>query len=539
MAKSSYLGSRLRRLRKDKHLSQVELAAQLGISASYLNLIEHDRRDLTVPILLKISQLLKVDPLLFASQQDGQIAAEVSEAFQDPLFAADDFSDDTITAFTSDFPELSSLLVKLYQAYKTTQGDLMLMQERLSQDSVLADSSFRLRTLVTSILSLTEIMHDNPDLKEIQRKEFLDIVLKDSTTLTETVDEMLGFMGGSQLSEQQFKPSPVEGVTDFIQSQNNYFETIENAADRLRTRMSVSSAPNLMELTSYLQTEFQVSIDYATKDRHDMEISLYDDLRNHLTLSRALPPSSVKFHLALLIGQLTSDALFTELVTEKPELTTEQAQQKAKGALANYFAGAVLFPYDHFYKAAEDCRYDIELLQQQFGASYEQICHRLTTLQRPEKSGVPFHLIRTDVAGNISKRFSASGLRIPRYGSACPRWVVHASLLTPNTICTQISELPDGNQFFSVARTITKPSLGFTYPKRHYAISIGCELSHAHRLIYAENMNLAAPRAIMPVGTTCRLCDRGDCTHRAAPPPAQLTKQRQAGRNISPGIGDW
>ncbi len=538
MAKNSYIGSRLQRLRKDKRIAQIDLAAQLGISASYLNLIEHDKRDLTVPLLLRISQILKIDPLIFSSDQDGQLIAELKETLHDPLFEGEIFPDKAVANMASEFPELTALFIKLYKAYNTSLGDLQYLNERLSQDSLLADSSFRLRTLVTSILSLTEIMHDNEDLETPQRKEFLNIVLKDSVALTDTVNEMLGFVGGGQISDKGSAPSSIEAVTDFIQAKNNYFPDIEDEAEILRNKLNVDVFPKTTDLAQYLAVQFGVSIEYADRDSHEREISLFDDKRKHLILSRALPTTSVKFHMALLIAQLGHSDLFASLLKDS-NLTTESAMEKAKDALANYFAGSCLFPYETFYTAAEESRYDIELLQQQFGASYEQICHRLTTLQRPEKSGVPFHLIRSDIAGNISKRFSASGLRIPRYGSACPRWVVHTCLLTPGTICTQISEMPDGSRFFSIARTVTKPSLGYSYPKRHYAISLGCDINHAHRLVYAEGMTLSAPRTVMPVGITCRLCDRENCSHRAAPPPAQPASSQKTARNISPGIGDW
>ncbi|MBE7638184.1 DUF2083 domain-containing protein [Sneathiella sp. P13V-1] len=538
MARTPFMGSRLRRLRKDKQLTQTDLAGMLGISTSYLNLIEHDRRDLTVPILLKLSQILNVDPMSFASNQDGQLLAEVTEALHDPLFAEDEYAEDSLSNFTSDQPEFARLLVKLYQSYKLATGDLQMLRERLSQDSLLAESSFRLRTLVTSIFSLTEIMHDNADLDEAERQRFLDIVLKDSTSLTDTVNEMLGFVGGDHLSGKELTPSPFEAVTDFVQANNNYFEDIERAAEEIRHEIGEDS-PNLMELSNYLQNCLDVAIEYAPQEHSDHEITLYDDKRRKLTLSKALPPSTVKFHMALLIGQLKFTSLFDDLIKGRQELVTDQAQTKARDALTNYFAGACLFPYDLFHEAAERVRYDIEVLQQQFGASYEQICHRLTTLQKPEKSGIPFHLIRSDVAGNISKRFSASGLRIPRYGTACPRWVVHAALMTPNSICTQISELPDGSQFFAIAKTVTKPSMGYNQPKRHYAISLGCALNQAHRLVYADNINLTNPKSVMPVGITCRLCDRENCGHRAAPTPSQNRSQNKGPRNISPGIGDW
>ncbi|MEP3244289.1 MAG: short-chain fatty acyl-CoA regulator family protein [Sneathiella sp.] len=538
MAKNPYIGSRLRRLRKDKKISQMDLASELGISASYLNLIEHERRDLTVPLLLRISQILKVDPLVFASQREGQLTAELNEALQDPLFTDADISDSLLTTATSEFPELCEQLLTLYKAYKIALGDLQYMRERLSQDSVLADSSFRLRTLVTSIFSLSEIVHDNDDLNPSQRQEFLNIILKDSAVLTETVNEMLGFMGGDHISDKGLSPSPMEAVTDFIQAKNNYFSPLEQAASTLRSQLPSDDIIDVHDLSRYLTNRHKITIDYTRKDGMSETTSLFDETRKHLLLSKALPSSTIRFHLALLIGQLECQAIFDDLLAGS-DLSAGASREKGIAALANYFAGACLLPYDTFYEAAEEGRYDIELLQQQFDASYEQICHRLTTLQKPEKSGVPFHLIRTDIAGNISKRFSASGLRIPRYGSACPRWVVHACLMTPGHIVTQISEMPDGSRFFSIARTVTKPSLGYTHPKRHYAISIGCDISHAGRLIYADGMALSAPRTVMPVGITCRLCDRQNCAHRAAPPPNQTARTAEQTRNISPGIGDW
>ncbi|MDF2366081.1 helix-turn-helix transcriptional regulator [Sneathiella sp.] len=538
MAKSPLLGNRLRRLRKEKELTQVELADRLGISASYLNLLEHNRRSITVPLLLHLSKILKVDPQVFSPQEEGHLIGEITDALKDPLFTDDKFTDEEIAEMAADAPALSSAFKKTYDAFKTAQTDLQLLSERLSQDFLFAGSSFRLRTLVTSIMSSTEIVHDNDDLGSKERKEFLQIALKDSEALNDTVNEMLGVVGDGSLTGKAWAPSPNEAVSDFIQARNNYFDPIEQAAADFRASFNdhdLLSAPVMMD---YLQDKHGIQIEFASRDSHNTEATLYDEMDHTLVLSKSLPQSSVKFHLALLCGQLQYTDLFQELVNA-PELPTEAAKQKGVAALANYFAGAFLFPYDIFFQSAEDLRYDIELMQQQFDASFEQICHRLTTLMRPGSSGVPFHLIRSDIAGNISKRFSASGLRIPRYGNSCPRWVLHAAFLTPGTLCPQISEMPDGQRFFSIARTVTKPSLGYAQPKRHYAISIGCDITVAHRVIYADGLNLAAPKTVMPIGITCRLCERANCAQRAAPPPSQTRQITPQKRNISPGIGDF
>ena len=181
MAKSPLLGNRLRRLRKEKNLTQVELADRLGISASYLNLLEHNRRSITVPLLLRLSKILKVDPQVFSPQEEGHLIAEITDALKDPLFADDDFTKEEIAEMAADAPALSAAFKKMYDAFKASQTDLQLLSERLSQDLLFAGSSFRLRTLVTSIMSSTEIVHDNDDLSPKERKEFLQIALRIAT----------------------------------------------------------------------------------------------------------------------------------------------------------------------------------------------------------------------------------------------------------------------------------------------------------------------------------------------------------------------
>jgi hypothetical protein len=186
-------------------------------------------------------------------------------------------------------------------------------------------------------------------------------------------------------------------------------------------------------------------------------------------------------------------------------------------ALAKYLAGAVLMPYRSFRDAALELRYDIEALQHRFTTSFEQTCHRLTTLQRPLAQGIPFHFMRVDIAGNVSKRYSGSGMHIPRYGGLCPRWNIHTAFMSPGSIQRQIARMPDGSTYFCLARTISRQGVGYRMPMSHLAIGIGCDISHAHGLVYADAMNLGSEDAVTPVGAGCRFCDRNDCRQRAFP----------------------
>jgi predicted transcriptional regulator len=252
----------------------------------------------------------------------------------------------------------------------------------------------------------------------------------------------------------------------------------------------------------------------------------FDEAARVFLLADGLSHRSVRFRLARLTGDIEYGSLLDTLV-ESAAVSSSDAASRLKRALANYFAGALIMPYEAFHAAATALRHDIARLGARFDASFEQVCHRLATLRRPAAEGVPMHFMRTDIAGNISKRFSASGLRLPRYGSACPRWIVHHAFATPGRIVSQIVRLPDGDSYLLIAQAgIALPGRG---PSR--ATMIGAAIAHARHFVYADGLDVEAPAIAVPVGITCRQCPRENCGERAfdrielpggAPPPPVL-----------------
>jgi predicted transcriptional regulator len=234
-------------------------------------------------------------------------------------------------------------------------------------------------------------------------------------------------------------------------------------------------------------------------------------------LSEVLPPRSRNFQLAHQAALLCEEQTIDRIVDEA-NLSTDDSRNLARIALANYFAGAVLMPYGPMVQAAERERYDIELLGHRFRTSVEQICHRLTTLRRPGREGVPFHMVRVDIAGNLSKRFSATGIRFARFGAACSLWNVFQAFLNPGRIRPQLSTMPDGQHFFCFATTIPKGRGGFHAPHTVHAIGMGCSAERAGELVYSDGIDLGNLDAAVPIGITCRLCERMDCGQRAFPP---------------------
>ena len=311
---------------------------------------------------------------------------------------------------------------------------------------------------------------------------------------------------------------PSEEASDVIQENLNYFPELEAAAEEIARRAAFDRRDMYRSLVSYLGTRYGVEVVLTPVVRDRGLIRKYDPEARTLMLSEVLPPWSRQFQVAHQLGLLeAAPAIATIIARSQKNLTTPESIRLCRVALANYFAGALLMPYDDFYRLAVDVRYDIELLQHHYTASWEQVCHRLTTLRKPGSNAVSFHFVRVDIAGNISKRFSGTGIRFARFSGSCPRWDVHAAFLTPGRIRTQLSRMPDGTAYFCVARTIRK-TYGYASGDALMAVGIGCPVKDARSIVYADGYDLDNLDAAVPIGTTCRLCERLDCEQRAFPP---------------------
>jgi XRE family transcriptional regulator, fatty acid utilization regulator len=203
--------------------------------------------------------------------------------------------------------------------------------------------------------------------------------------------------------------------------------------------------------------------------------------------------------------------------------------------LANYFAAATVLPYSRFHEIAESFRYDIERLSAYFSQSYETVCHRLSTLQRPKLRGVPFSFVRVDRAGNMSKRQSATGFHFSSAGGTCPLWNVYETFAYPGKIMVQIAEMPDGRKYLWVARTVERRAKRYGQASKTFAIGLGCELRHASRVIYADGLDLESAAAT-PIGAGCRVCERTNCPQRAFPPLGKQLDIAEHQSSIAPYV---
>ena len=305
---------------------------------------------------------------------------------------------------------------------------------------------------------------------------------------------------------------PWEEVRDWFHLENNYVDSLDRAAEALAERLGGLS-PGTSEIEVYLRDALSVSLVYSGQGG----LRSFDAEMGHLTIDPGQPSESRRFQLA---HQLAALALKDEIaaVVENARLNSAASRQLLFVGLCNYAAGALLMPYRRFRAEARDVRHDIDRLAQIFGTSFEQTCHRLSTLQREEAKGVPFFFCRVDMAGNITKRHSATRLQFARFGGACPLWIVHEAVAIPDRILVQLAETPDGVRYVSMAKGLVKPSGSYQRAPRRYAVALGCEAEHASEFVYADGLDLTAAAAATRIGISCRICPRGDCDQRAFPP---------------------
>nr|WP_157340790.1 short-chain fatty acyl-CoA regulator family protein [Bradyrhizobium pachyrhizi] len=461
-----FVGPRFRRIRQQLGLSQTQIAEGLGISPSYINLIERNQRPVTAQILLRLAETYDLDLRDLATADEDRFFAELNEIFSDPLFRQIDLPKQELRDLAELCPGVTHALQRLYAAYTEAR---------------------RGETLVAAQMADRE---------------------------------------GSQ-----FDANPIERVRDLIEANRNYFPELETAAENLRDELNVPTEGLFTALTTRLREKHSILTRVMPVDVMRETLRRFDRHRRQLLISELVDSSGRSFQLALQIGFVECGAAIDAIVSRAGPLD-DTARRLYRITLANYFAAAAMMPYQAFHSAAEALSYDVHVLAQRFNAGFEQVCHRLTTLQRPNARGVPFFLLRVDNAGNVSKRFSSGTFPFSKFGGTCPLWNVHSTFDMPDRLLSQVIELPDGTRYFSIAQMVRRPVAPYPQPQPRFAIGLGCEIRHAAKLVYATGMDLEKVEGT-PIGVNCRLCERENCSQRAEPPITRTLILDETTRRVS------
>jgi predicted transcriptional regulator/DNA-binding XRE family transcriptional regulator len=449
------IGQRLRQLRLDRALRQSDVAKQIGVSPAYLNLIEKGRRTIQFPLLWKALELLGQDLESFMSSLGERRPDDaLAKLLDDPLAMTLDLDENDVARLQAE-PKAATTIAALFNLYKNTRAQLDTAVAKLSAE-------------------------DMP-----QRTDY----------------------------------APSDEVSDFLQAHKNFFPELEEEAVRIRRALGLGRRVISDQLVHMLERQFGYRVEIEEAPRGGSVVRRIDRERRVVTMSAALTGQAHKFQLAATAGLLVLDAsrLHERLIAESHRRHAE-TERLIKIHLANYFAGALLLPYDEFYREAQRNRYDVEALTEAFEASYEACAHRLCNLADPRRPGIPLHFLRVDVAGNISKKYSATGIKFPHGSGSCPKWAVHVAFLTPSVITRQYSMMPDGTTYFCFAKVTTQPMQGSLVRGTTYSIGLGTTADAAKYLAYAQDLpSQDLKRTAIPTGVTCRFCERTDCNQRAAP----------------------
>ncbi len=433
------------------------MAESVGVSTAYINMLENNQRSLSVKVLMSISDAYGVDWRDLIQDSSDQLLADLRSAVQDPIFDTDQ-------------PDIQEL--------------------RLAVDHA-------------------------PSLVE----HFLQLYRQHSNVLERLMAT------GDLLSDGIITNTPEATVHDFFRNNSNYFEELETKAEAMRAEDPCETDDIYYRLKTRLTERHNLTVVTASIEEMNKTLRIYDKESGIIKLSEALDFPNRTFQLAHMLGWIECAEQITALTAklspgenENAKAVNQNSTVRCQVELANYFAAAYLMPYKQFKSAAESLAYDIDRLSKTFSVSFEQVCHRLTTLQRKGDKGIPFFFIRVDRAGNVTKRFNASFLTIAEYGGACPVWDLHAAFENPGVVLPQFVELPDKNRFFTINRTAERPAYSRDSQARRQVLSLGCELKYINKIGYTHSFNQDDVQLYGKIGINCRICPRQSCAQRAHNP---------------------
>ena len=542
MSIKSSIGNKIKNFRLKLGLQAKKLAEQINISPSYLNLIESGKRNIDADLLIKICNELRIELSDLTSEKEINLVN----------------SKIAITKFSKNI-NIKKLDLKIGPKIKVYRRQLGLQANKFAEQinispsylnliesgkrnidgNLLVKVSKELRVDLSDLTSKADVNLEN-DISELlddQLFEDLDILgleVKDLVNTNPKIAKALIKLGDNfRMKNQDIvnkledisgkkidsrKTSfPGEVISDFLQENKNYFPELEEFADKVFEKIEVNSRTRYISLCDYLKSEYSITVKDIIPEDEKPFSKIYNKNKKELLLSDYNTLETKKLHAASQIAQEGASKEIDNYLSNF-NFPSNESKRLTQVALLNYCGAAILMPYKLFHRECKKLKYDLELLQNTFATSFEQVAHRVTCLQDPKLPGIPFHMLRTDIAGNISKRFSLSGIEIPRYGGACPRWNVYSAFTRPGVIQAAVSKMTNGEKYVCIAKTVEKGVGRYGQSKSILSIGLGCEAKYAKEFVYTENLDISDKKTEIPIGVSCRTCDRLDCSQRAFPP---------------------
>jgi predicted transcriptional regulator/DNA-binding XRE family transcriptional regulator len=509
------IGLRISSRRRAQGVSQAELARRAGISASYLNLIERNKRSVGGSLLIRIAAELGVEVGSLSGEAEHRLIAAVDEALADPAVRDVELGTPVARDLVAQQPAAATVIARLHRAYLGAMANADDYADRLRSDPLLAQLLHRILSGITAVRSSAEILEETIDLAESERRQFIASIARETRGLTDVAHSLIGQF--EREAEGRRSVSPMRELDDLIFERDNYFPELEAVAAELRAEIEADGGFGEATLTSLLAERLGVTV--ARSGARELDAAGFPGQYHFNPVTRVMwfqtsaSAATRQFQLTRLYAELAApDAIERE--TAVPELSSATSRRLGYRALSSYLAGAIVFPYQRFLDDAEALGYDVEALRQAYTASFEQVAHRLVTLRRPGEAGIPFGFLRSDPAGRLTKHFPLPGLPLPSAGHACPLWAIYAAFRSPEVLVRQLVRFADGSRYLFVARAQARRVAGFADRAIPTSVMLACDALHADRTVYGAGLDLGDAAADLPVGPSCRLCPRRDCADR-------------------------
>ena len=446
----TFVGNKLRLLRREHGHTQAQMAESLGVSPAYINQIENNQRTLSLRILIGLLEEYGVDWHDILNDDDERTLIELKSALNDPIFDDNSISARELQTVADSAPQFASSFIKLLNDHR----------------------------------------------------QLVDVMTR---------------LGSEGMPTSVIKVSSEALIHDFFRDNLNHFPKLEHAAETLTQSFPSETESQYLFICERLKRKHDIKVKIKQVEMMGDTLRIFNREKKEIWLSEAFDSINRKFQLLHLICLIEEETLLDKIILDMGE-QSPLTINRCKVELANYFAAAALMPYEDFLSMAENVAYDIDRLAIRFGVSVEQVCHRLTTLQRNGRRGIPFFFLRIDKAGNVTKRFNATAFQIAQYGGACPVWNLHTAFRTPGVIIPQFVEMTDGERFFTLSRTTERPTHSSETQDRRLVMSLGCKVEHAEKLSYANPLAPREKRVFAKIGINCHLCPREGCSQRAHQP---------------------
>ncbi len=536
------IGLKIKSFRKKLGLQAKKLAERLSISPSYLNLIEGGKRSIDAGLLLKICQELRIELADLKSEKEIDLnnsKLAISKFSQGKNINNLDLKiGPKIKAFRR---QLGLQANKFAEQLNISPSYLNLIEssKRKIDGDLLIKISKELRVNLSDLTSKSNINLEN-DISELlddQLFEDLDILgpeVKDLVNTNPKIAKALIKLGDNfkqrnheivskvenisgKIIDSRKTSFPGEVISDFLQENKNYFPKLEDFANSIFEKVQKNNRTRYVALCDFLKKEYSITVKDVIPEEKKPFSKIFNKSKKQLLLSDYNSLETKKLHAAAQIAQEGALDVINNYLS-KFQFPSDESKKLTQVALLNYCGAAILMPYKLFHSECKKLKYDLQLLQNTFATSFEQVAHRVTCLQDKKLPGIPFHFLRVDMAGNISKRFSLSGIEIPRYGGACPRWNVYSAFTRPGVIQAAVSKMTNGEKYVCIAKTVEKGVGRYGQSKSILSIGLGCEAKYAKEFVYTENLDISDKKTEIPIGVSCRTCDRLDCSQRAFPP---------------------